>query len=230
MVSYPTWDFENCRPADLDLDCRASSYEGGRALTGVTHALDYSGGGIWAVTYGRVQLFTPESHRAWGAAAARMNGSVLPMNILIPVRYVNPFPTATPADIPVADTVPSYIAGITGDGAAVGATTMKIRILRGTALKAGHLFSINHATKGWRLYRVVEILTSTDSPTTDTDATLYNLTIRPPLREAIVQSQALEFDWPRCIMRLKPDESMAWSISGYWRGEPSASFVEYFAP
>lgn len=228
MPSYPTWDFLTARPADLSLSCGGASFGGGRSvLSGISYSLDYSAGGEWTVQYGRVQLFTPASHLAWNAAAARMNGSVLPMNIIIPVGYINPFPGGAPRELPTIDG-PAVIKAQMGDGAALYASTISIRILEGDTLKAGHLFSINHSTLGWRLYTVTEIDMTTDSPTTDTDAILYTVGIRPPLREAVAQGTTLEMDWPRCAMKLPEGQDMAWSPANYWRSQPSVTFIEYF--
>lgn len=230
MVSYPTWDYLNLWPREISTDIVGSSFSGGRSISGISHSLDYSGGGMWMVNYGRVQLFTPASHRAWSAAQAEFNGGVNPVNILVPSRYINPFPATTPMSEPTIDAIPAEIKAKMGDGASQFSTSISVRILEGTALLAGHFFSINHPTMGWRMYRVIRVNDSTDSPTTDTDAILYDIDIRPPLREDTGENTVLEFDWPRFIAHLPPGESLAHDIFDFWRGEPSVTWMEYFPP
>jgi hypothetical protein len=61
-------------------------------------------------------------------------------------------------------------------------------------LIGGELFSVEHAAWGWRVYRITRI---------DGDV----ITFRPPLREAMAAGAALEFDTPRCQMRLAASTS-----------------------
>lgn len=228
MPSYPTWDIFKLRPSELSLGLGSQSFSGGRNVLGIAQSVNYDAGGVWKITYGRIEIFHPAQHRAWIAASVRMNGGVMPMNILVPVGYVNPFPT-TPQEFTEVDGTPIIVAEM-GDGAGLYASSIFIRVITGATLEAGDLFSINHATVGWRLYSVMNVNNSTDSPTTDEDAILYSVDIRPPLREAVSQGDALEFDWPRCAMKLPDGESMVWSPAGWWRARPTVNFIEFPTP
>lgn len=230
MVSYPTWDWSKIRPQNYNADCVGSAFEGGRSITGVTHSLDYSGGGITVITYDRCQLFNPESHRYWNELQARLNGGVLPINIPILVTWLNPFPGTLPAEEIAIDTSPARIQAQISVGDAVNSNQISITLIQGEALQAGHKFSINHPNKGWHLYTIKSIDSTTDYPTTDDTGVRYNMRISPPLREETLEATICEFDWPRCAMRLAPGESMDWALEGYWRSQPSVSFVEYFPP
>ena len=73
------------------------------------------------------------------------------------------------------------------------ATTLSLTMIVG-ALEGGERFSIDHATKGKRLYTISRV---------DGD----DITIRPPLREAVASGTDLDFTQPGCVCRLSnPDD------------------------
>jgi hypothetical protein len=85
-------------------------------------------------------------------------------------------------------------------------------------LIGGESFSIAHDTMDWRLYEIATV-----DMTSSTTATI---TFNPPLREAIEAGTPLEFDRPRCRMRLANPGSMDLSVVPWTFNSASVDFVE----
>jgi hypothetical protein len=101
------------------------------------------------------------------------------------------------------------------------ATTMRIEMRVGATLVGGESFSILHPGMGWRLYEIGTVDYLDDGVTAD-------ITFMPPLREAIPASTQLEFDRPRCLMRLGGPNSMDLSVAPWTFNVASVDFVEAF--
>jgi hypothetical protein len=56
------------------------------------------------------------------------------------------------------------------------------------------------------------------------------VTIRPPLREATAVGTRVEFDYPKCIMRLASPDAMDLSLTRRLYGQATVKFVEDFPP
>ncbi|KQZ00906.1 hypothetical protein ASD45_08565 [Pseudolabrys sp. Root1462] len=98
-------------------------------------------------------------------------------------------------------------------------TQITIRIIAGGVLRPGMHFSIDHPTKRHRLYRIKQV--------TDFGGD-YVCKFSPPMREAGRINTALEFNEPKCVMRLVSPDQMKLSMQyGLW-SFPSVSFVETF--
>ncbi|QOG20467.1 hypothetical protein [Bradyrhizobium sp. SEMIA] len=98
------------------------------------------------------------------------------------------------------------------------ATSLDINIALADDLMGGEAFSIEHSTKGWRLYEI-----KTVTMASDTEATI---TFNPPLREAVDAETPLEFDRPRCLMRLAQPASMNLTVQPWTFNAASVDFVE----
>lgn len=107
---------------------------------------------------------------------------------------------------------------ITANAAALRATSLDVTINYAGELMGGESFSINHPTMGWRLYEIATV-----DQVSDTEATI---TFNPPLREAVTSGTVLEFDRPRCIMRLAATNSMDLSVVPWTFNTASVSFIE----
>jgi hypothetical protein len=110
---------------------------------------------------------------------------------------------------------------IVADGAGLRATALAITINIAGELQGGESFSILHAVMGWRIYEI-----STVEMSSDTQAVIH---FNPPLREAIADATPLEFDRPRCTMRLARPESMNLQVQPWTFNTASVDFVESFA-
>lgn len=102
--------------------------------------------------------------------------------------------------------------------ASLRATSLNVIINFAGELQGGESFSINHPTMGWRLYEI-----STVDMDTETTGTIR---FNPPLREAVADGTALEFDRPRCIMRLVQPSSMNLSVVPWTFNQASVDFIE----
>ena len=105
-------------------------------------------------------------------------------------------------------------------GADLRATSMDIQINQAAALIGGESFSVFHAGAGWRLYEIGTVTYDDD------DEALATITFRPPLREAVVHGDQLEFDRPRCVMRLASPNSMDLTVRPWTFNSASVDFVE----
>jgi hypothetical protein len=82
--------------------------------------------------------------------------------------------------------------------AALRTTTLQVAFVDAAPLLGGEPFSILHPVRGKRLYGIHSV--------GETVGGVTEITIRPPLREAIAAGTELDFDNPGCVMRLaNPD-------------------------
>lgn len=110
------------------------------------------------------------------------------------------------------------VINITADAADLRATSLDITINYAGELLGGESFSIEHDVADWRVYEI-----STIDQTDDTHATIR---FNPPLREAIAGVTQLEFDRPRCLMRLGKTNSMDLSVAPWTFNTASVDFIE----
>ena len=197
--------------------------------------LNLSGGGFWQIEcqFSAQSVDEVRGLRAWSAYLDKgATEFILP---LLDLRFA-PRPTIAgklvkPGAVSTADNYFSEEAGYGSQiivansvsAAALRATSVTIRVTQGSSIRGGEHFSIEHASAGWRLYRVARV--------THASGDLFTCEIRPPLREAIGENEAIEFDMPRCVMRITPDKAydMELAISLLKiGGSVSTSFFESF--
>lgn len=197
--------------------------------------LNLSGGGFWQIEcqFSAQSVDEVRGLRAWSAYLDKgATEFILP---LLDLRFA-PRPTIAgepvkPGTVAKADDYFSEEAGYGSQiivakavsAAALRATSVTIRVSQGSSIKGGEHFSIEHPTAGWRLYRVMRVTTSSVND--------FVCDIRPPLREAVSANAAIEFDMPRCVMRITPDKAddMELAISLLKiGGSVSTSFFESF--
>lgn len=193
-------------------------------------------GGLWRAELGSIPIRTKAQVHTWRALEALLDSGartvILPMcdKRYFPVPIVNGAPLyaynpGTLDDVTLLDdgtgiAQPVVVAFLAED-ADLRATSLRILFLQGAALQGGEHFSIGHGNLGDRLYRVAQV--RVDPVTGYSD-----VTIRPPLREATPAFTALEFDSPKCVMRIASAESMKLALQQRKWGSPTASFVESF--
>lgn len=97
-------------------------------------------------------------------------------------------------------------------------TTLYLTLKYCGELIGGEAFSIEHPTWGWRLYEIgtVEYI----------DETHVVVTFNPPLREAVTSGTQVEFDRPRCTMKLLHSAAMDFNTTTYPFSLASVKFVE----
>jgi len=113
------------------------------------------------------------------------------------------------------------ISVLTYAAANLRATSLGLEILNSKPLIGGESFSINHPNAGWRLYEIatVEYI----------DGSHASVTFNPPLRESVGLGTEVEFDRPRCVMRLATFSSMDLTVARETNNDSDVSFVEGFA-
>lgn len=198
------------------------------SLSGVTQAVRTDGGGLWQLQYSGIVLRTREQLAAWNVVDSYLAGGAqriaVPMltNHLAPrglqggrlARYGGLQVTGNPY-LPDAVQYGTPLVVASAGASANRATTLTITVAQGSSLKGGEPFSIAHATKGNRGYRVVQPLGN------------GQFEIDPPLREAIGDATPLNFDWPLVDCIAVPQGDYMPDVQNN-RGEVSISFQEAF--
>lgn len=213
-------------PDGFDADIEGRTIAGGESLSGAQDLIRTDGGGRVVVELADPFLDEPEAALAWRAIAAYLDGGAQPIIVMIcDARHQ---PTAGPVTVPHSDGAPfsdeteysqsDSEVSIAAD-AALRATVLDLDI---TTMPRGFLggewLSIDHPIHRWRAYRIAEVLEQT--------ATTARVSVRPPLREAVLAGTQVELAAPRCVMRLD-GEMRSPSRLGFAES-PGARFVEHF--
>ncbi|MET3991679.1 hypothetical protein ABID65_003319 [Bradyrhizobium sp. S3.9.2] len=220
---------------------------GGQANAGLVPGLTRSdGGGYWTCRMLDVSLSGRQgiqdrgrdrqriSTLLWRAVRQICDGGVV--SIIVPRNdaLYRPWPAGVPHkagfDLPhddgssFSDGTGYYqpIIDITCAAATLRATSLDITIVYAGELMGGESFSINHENVGWRLYEIATVDQVDDNSAT--------ITFNPPLREAVPDGTVLEFDRPRCLMRLVQPSSMDFAPQPWTFNSASADFVEALIP
>lgn len=201
------------------------------------------GGGYWSCTMTDVNLagkrFADAKGRErqrlstllWRAVRQLADGGVVPIVVPRNDALFRPWPVgvaqSSSTSIPHSDDssfsddsqyYQSVIDIVTVGTANLRATSLDVLINVAGDLVGGEAFSIFHGNYGWRLYEIATV--------DYTDATRATITFNPPLREAVAGSTSLEFDRPRCMMRLATPSAMDLSVAPWTFNRASVSFVE----
>jgi len=232
-------EYDLCKltPSEVSMDVVGVSIEGGRSLSGVTQAIDYSGGGFIAATYGGINIGSRSQHLYWSRLGANLNGSVTPIIVPLWTDYIAPRNAigTLPGEVEgraVPHSDDTFFADGTGYrhriadatlGAvgAVNAAQIIITMPIGFTLEGGEWFAIQHPIRNWRAYRIKEVVSVA--------GLAYTCIIGPPLREAVTAGQGVIFTRPKCLMRLPAGETLpwAWTAPGVL-ASLTVNFVEAF--
>lgn len=214
---------------------------GGNTAASVSTMIRSDGGGFWTCTMSSVSLSgrngTADRGRnrqkfatlLWRSIQQICDGGVNPIVVPRNDALFVPWPegVARTINIPHSDGAsfsdgsfyyqPVIDISVSAD-AALRATSLKIDINYADDLVGGEAFSIPHTSAGWRMYVIKTVMM-----TSDTEATI---TFNPPLRDAVSVGDALEFDRPRCTMRLVQPSSMNLTVQPWSFNTANADFVE----
>lgn len=184
---------------------------------------------MWFASLNNIQFSDRVDTLVWRALRQQCNGGVVP--IVVPRNDLT--------WIPLPTTVAEYSAITHGDGslfdddsgyyqsmiavetfgdAALRATSLTLKRIYCADLLGGECFSILHPTFGWRLYEIGSV--------TKIDDTYTSVTFNPPLREAVSNGTAVEFDRPRCTMKLAKASSMDFTATTYPFSLTTVTFIE----
>lgn len=202
---------------------------GSGQTSSVAAVIRSDGGGFWAASLNNIQFLDRSDTLLWRAIRQLCNGGVSP--IVVPRNDIAfaPFPFgALPMDaIPHSDGAlfsdgggyAQPIINVTcNGGAALRAVSMNVNLIVCADLQGGEAFSIEHPTFGWRMYEIATV-----SPVSDG---VVAITFNPPLREAIVDGEQIEFDMPRCTMRLADPKAMDLNVTTWPFSIASVKFIE----
>ncbi len=207
MLAWP-WDL--FPPASERFRLGAVTITGGVSVGGQVRMSRTDGGGLWVCEAGEIDLFGRSTIKTARALEAQMDGGCTP--IVVPA-FEYPFQPR------VDDTVSVGVGhsdgstfsdgslyasrameAVLAEAAALRATRLIVMPIRLGPLEGGERFTIDHPTRGPRLYTIATVAAPDE-------AGAVEITIRPPLREAASAGADVDFDHPRCVMRLaNPNE------------------------
>ncbi len=214
-----TWPYRLLTPLSQTSRLGGLTKKGGIFLSGFQQRARMDGGGLWTTTLDSITLDTREAVLAARAWAAHLQGGT-PFIMPLWDIAMAPRPIVSGAFAkPVAPADPTYgdwfgyspdfdaplIVSEVDNDALLRAPQVSLRITEGSAVYGGMTFSIEHETWGWRSYRVERVLSVSPGPG---DAMDYLCDIQSPLREAINEGDAVEWDVPRVLM-MATEETIA---------------------
>lgn len=231
------WPFRLLPPGNVRWTRQGTAHLGPMSIDGATQqASRTDGGGLWRcdATFEARSRDQVLALRAW---AVHLDGGTT--EFLMPVldlpyaprsvvagklhRPGKP-PKATDPFTEAGNYGPTMMVAEAVGAAALRATSIVIDMQQGGKIQAGQIFSVEHGAAGWRKYNISRV--------TAQGGDLFTVTFRPPLRQAVASGAGIEFDMPRCVMRLHPDSAndldQAIDLLKVG-GTVSTSFIESFA-
>lgn len=196
------WPWDLLTPNSESWRLQGIALSGGFTVGGVTRMSRTDGGGLW-VGEQSFLLSTRAKIKTARAIEAMLDGGA---GQIVAWSFEKPFAPAGLEAVSVTHSDGSAFSddmeysslpagAVTTVGAALRATTLTVTMISGS-LEGGERFSIVHPTAGWRRYTVARV-----------DGN--EITIRPPLREAVEAGSDLNFLQVGCVCRLaNPDEFM----------------------
>lgn len=188
---------------DWNIAGNTKSPGGSTSLPAVTVRSD--GGGFWTASLNDIQLWYREYALLWRAVRQVAAGGVNPL-VVRRMDQLQPFPAGGPTTY---GAIPHGDGALFSDGsgyaqpvidvkanaaAALRAVSLDLNLVNCASLVGGEVFSIGHATFGPRMYEIGTV--------TPLGGAFYRVTFNPPLREAVTAGTVIEFDEPRCTMKL----------------------------
>lgn len=210
---------------------RGMTVQGPVSLTGgsQSHSVD---SGYWIATLAFIPAVTPTAVRVFRALRALLEGGANHIRVPVKDGANAPWPLdgngrpITSAAAAVFDDddatfddgsgfAQPVIAAVLAEDAALRATSVTIDFVNAGTIMGGEYFSI-----GDRLHVIKAVLAESGTEKT--------VAIWPPLREAAPAGRDVEFDAPKCRMRLADDAASDLTLDLGRFGFPDLSFVEAF--
>jgi hypothetical protein len=186
--------------------------DGGQSVFGESQTRRTDGGGRWFAEFGNVQVMTTAQAQLYEALLLDWNNG---NEKVIVHRLAGPLLAGRDAEVTFSDDT-TFSDGsplISGEvnaeftaSAALRATAISIRVWGASAFQGGEAFTVVHPTMEDRLYGVARVLSSTSAD----EYTDYTLRISPPLREAVADGDQIDFNRPRCVMRVDVSDENLW--------------------
>lgn len=211
---------------DVEISLQGRATTGGMSVSGISQLVKTDHGGLWRFIFSGIVLRSKDQVRTWRALEGQLDGGAT--KLIVPICDLRHAPRpdgALPGDsVPHSDDTyfsddTGYVSGLMSavavGAAALGASSLGIDMLVGSALMGGEHFTIDHPTEGPRLYRVISV---------DGDT----IGIRPTLREAVEDGEEIDFNDPRCTVRLAGPDTMNLNLQLGRFGQVGVAFVEAF--
>lgn len=230
-LTFPIHLFQ---PSGIKPDLAGRVITGADSISGVGQTVRTDGGGYWRCSYSGISLISSDQIRAWRAWQDYANGGAV--QFLVPVAdirhaprgmaggaLIRPGPLLATGSDPYFPEALGYAAPVivaSAGAADLRATSLTITVSRGDRVKGGQYFSIDHETKGRRMYRTGRVLSQSGQTAT--------VETSPPLREAIGASTPVDFDWPSFLGAVQTDIDTSPELLFARQGEVSISFREAF--
>jgi hypothetical protein len=241
-TNLPTIDVDFLKPRQFSFDTPGGGLEGGRNGLGQSITIGLSGGPVVTASYGECFVNYREEHEYVNWIAARLNGSHRFVNVPFLTDWTGPFGVdAQNVPTPIISGIPHSDGTLFSDGSGYSQPTVWGEITEAAGLNAGVVklqlfgaarlirhsewFSIYNETKGWRAHRVWEIRDVNDP---NAESPIYTLAVEPPLRQAAIAGQRLEFARPRCAMKFPAGFTVPYQAEGFMQSQPSFEFTEAF--
>lgn len=209
---------------------------GGQSISGITQSVNTTGGGFWVFELAGANLRTVEKLKAWRALEAMIDDGVTAIEVPICDYRQAPVPVVAGRRVYGGDSVPhsddstfsdgSEYAGGSPNGtvavsSALRSTALRLQMNDAGSLIGGEHFSFDHENAGRRMYRVRTV-------EADLGGGVYDITFRPPLREAVPAGMVADFRNPSCMMKVANPHEMAPTVEDLRFASGSVVFVEAF--
>ena len=204
-------------------------------MSGTPLSKEMNGGPMWRFEHGDSGLLTREQRKAMRAFIAAADGGVTWFDLELcdlehaPVALVGGVRQYGASGIPHSDA--SLFGDHTGysQDPIINATNVGSWALRATSgrittdggvIQGGEHFSIEHPNWGHRVYRI--------TTSEQVNSSTYDVTFRPPLREATAGSTALDFVTPSCMAQMVNPQQAEPDVEQYGYASVDVTFVEAF--
>lgn len=239
LTGLNTFQADLMAPDRFTIDVPGNAIDGGRNGVGENLSIEMSGGGALVATFEDCKIRDPEQFEYVNWLGARMNGGFRFINVPIINDWWGPFPTVDGVRVPFVAAMPrsdgtmfteddgfsigSAYGQVTA-AAAVNAGTIKFRMFGGARdIRWSDWFSIKHPNKGWRAYRNWDVVSKNDD-----DNPVYELSITPPLREAVTIGERVEIARPRFVAKFRQGFTLPSIVESFFVVKQSIQFAEAF--
>jgi len=227
MPDIIEWPFCLLTPRQIQANVVPFTRSGGKSLGGV-EPVTRTDLGYWAIDYASVAIQNRyrDQWRTWQAIRQKLGGRSGLIVVRVPSSLSAPYESGRfepVVDLPHSDESffdddTSYEQGaisiVTDGNTPLGATTIRLQIIKAATDLVGVRFSYNHA-----LYET--------GPAMDVDGDIWTVPISPPVREFIPSGASLEFDRPTCLCHLSEDRGMDIQQDAIGKtASPNVSFTE----
>ncbi|SMF65972.1 hypothetical protein SAMN02982989_3423 [Xaviernesmea oryzae] len=224
MADIVVWPHELLTPEGCFPNLVPFTRSGGRTLGGIETATR-TDLGFWSIDLNDIAVYTREQRQTWIAIRQKLGGKAgliaVPAWSFDAAPYVSgerePPVLVTHDDDTTFDDGTPYEQGsisVVSDGVtALGATVMRLRVIKAAPNMVGVRFSYEHA-----LYET--------GPVISIDGDIWTVPVSPTVRAIIPHGADLEFDNPTCLCRLADDRGMDGGVNSIEFEQRSVTFSE----